>query len=128
VASAYQSHHRAGPCPFQGRAGIGARIPYDFRRTAIRNLERAGVPRSPAMAMVGHLTESVYRRYAIQDEGMLNEAAAKLEAFQSTPPGSPTVIAIDYARTPPEADAPGSIRYESAAFPGAGPNRGAKPE
>ncbi len=53
-------------------------IPHDFRRTAIRNLERAGVPRSTAMQMVGHLTESVYRRYAIVVEGMLRECAEKL--------------------------------------------------
>jgi integrase len=55
------------------------RIPHDFRRTAVRNLERAGIPRSAAMAMVGHKTESVYRRYAIAEEGMLNEAGAKLQ-------------------------------------------------
>lgn len=61
--------------------GVRNRIPHDFRRTAIRNLERAGVPRSAAMAMVGHLTESVYRRYAIVDEAMLNEAGAKLQTF-----------------------------------------------
>ena len=36
------------------------------------------VPRSSAMAMVGHLTESIYRRYAITDEAMLREAALKL--------------------------------------------------
>jgi hypothetical protein len=30
------------------------------------------------MAMVGHLTESIYRRYAITDEVMLREAASKL--------------------------------------------------
>jgi hypothetical protein len=33
------------------------------------------------MAMVGHKTESVYRRYAIVEDGMLNEAGAKLQAF-----------------------------------------------
>ena len=52
-------------------AGVPGRIPHDFRRTAVRNLERAGVPRSDAMAMVGHLTESIYRRYAISDEASL---------------------------------------------------------
>ena len=31
----------------------------------MRNLERAGVPRSVAMKLVGHKTESIYRRYAI---------------------------------------------------------------
>ena len=44
----------------------------------LRIFERAGVPRSAAMAMVGHKTEAVYRRYAIVDEVMLQESAAKL--------------------------------------------------
>ena len=43
-------------------AGLPGRIPHDFRRTAVRNLERAGVPRSTAMAMVGHRTESIATR------------------------------------------------------------------
>ena len=63
------------------KAGCPGRIPHDLRRTAVRNLERAGVPRSTAMAMVGHKTESIYRRYAIVDEAMRREAAVKLNAF-----------------------------------------------
>jgi integrase len=62
------------------RAGIPDRIPHDFRRTAVRNLERAGVSRSVAMKMVGHKTESIYRRYAIVSESDLREAARKLAA------------------------------------------------
>jgi hypothetical protein len=58
------------------RALGGARAPHDFRRTAIRNLERDGVPRS--VAMVGQKTEEVYRRYAIVDEAMIREAAIKM--------------------------------------------------
>ena len=57
------------------------KIVHDFRRTAVRNLERAGVPRSAAMKMTGHLTESIYRRYAIVDESMLRDAARRLDAI-----------------------------------------------
>jgi integrase len=59
------------------------RIPHDFRRTAVRNLELAGVPRSTAMAMVGHKTESIYRRYSIQDAMTLASGAAKLDALHA---------------------------------------------
>ena len=57
-------------------AGI-QRIPHDFRRTAVRNLERAGVPRTTAMAMIGHKTESIYRRYSIVDQAMLEMGTSK---------------------------------------------------
>jgi hypothetical protein len=63
-------------------AGVD-RILHDFRRTAVRNFERAGVPRSAAMALTGHKTESVYRRYAITDSHMLEEAVVKLAAFHA---------------------------------------------
>jgi site-specific recombinase XerD len=62
------------------KAGIH-RIPHDFRRTAVRNAELAGVPRSTAMAMVGHKTESIYKRYSIQDSVMLAAGAAKLDSL-----------------------------------------------
>jgi integrase len=65
------------------RAGLDGKYVYDFRRTAVRNLERAGVPRSAVMAMTGHLTEAVYRRYATVDGAMLREAASKLEAHHA---------------------------------------------
>ena len=61
-------------------AGVPGRIPHDFRRTAVRNFERAGVARSAAMAMVGHQTEAIYRRYAITDEAMLKDAGEQLAA------------------------------------------------
>jgi integrase len=66
-----QVFHRDGKpiCDFRGAwkaactaAAVPGRILHDFRRTAVRNLERHGVSRSAAMAMVGHKTESIYRR------------------------------------------------------------------
>jgi integrase len=65
------------------KAGHPNKILHDFRRTAVRNLERAGVPRSTAMQMVGHKTESIYRRYAIVDEKMHREAAAKIDTWHA---------------------------------------------
>ena len=64
------------------RAGLGGRLPHDLRRTAVRNLGRAGVPRSAAMKMVGHKTESIYRRYSIVDAKVLEEAV-KLAMLQA---------------------------------------------
>jgi hypothetical protein len=60
------------------RGRTAYRVPHDFRRTAIRNLELAGVARSDAMAMVGHKTEAIYRRYAIADAKSMRAAAEKL--------------------------------------------------
>jgi hypothetical protein len=44
-------------------------------------MERAGIPRSVAMAISGHRTESVYRRYDIVSPRDLKLASAKLEAY-----------------------------------------------
>lgn len=60
------------------RAGVPDAWFHDLRRTAVRNLERAGVPRSVATKLTGHKTESVYRRYAIADEAALQEGVEKL--------------------------------------------------
>jgi integrase len=56
---------------------------HDFRRTAVRNLERAGVSRSVAMKLTGHKTEAVYRRYAIVSEADLLEGVKKLAALHA---------------------------------------------
>ena len=60
------------------RAGLEGKTLHDFRRTAVRNLERAGVPRSVAMQLTGHRTESVYSRYDIVDEQDLQDGIARL--------------------------------------------------
>ena len=64
-------------------AGVPDRIPHDSSRSAVRNLERAGVSRSAAMKMVGHKTQSIYSRYAIADESMLQDGGTRLSALHA---------------------------------------------
>lgn len=60
------------------KAGVPGRLVHDLRRSAVRNLERAGVPRSWATKLTGHRTEAVYRRYAIVSEADLSDAVKRL--------------------------------------------------
>lgn len=62
-------------------AGCPTMVPHDFRRTAVRNLNRAGVPETVAMKVTGHRTRAVFDRYDITSEEDLTEAARKLETF-----------------------------------------------
>jgi integrase len=76
------------------RAGLPASIFHDLRRTAVRNLEQAGVPRSTAMKLTGHRTEAIYRRYAIADRATLAEGVAKLARLHAGPAEAATVVPI----------------------------------
>lgn len=64
-------------------AGVPGRLIYDMKRSAARNFVRAGVSVVASMKMAGWKTDAIFRRYAIVDETMLKEAAAKLGALQS---------------------------------------------
>ena len=64
-------------------AGCPARIPHDFRRTAVRNLVRAGVPERVAMQLTGHKTRAIFERYNITSPHDLRDAAARLDAYAS---------------------------------------------
>ena len=44
------------------------------------------------MAMIGHKTESIYRRYSIVDQAMLEMGTSKLDTLQETQRGSRPVV------------------------------------
>ena len=79
-------------------AGCPGGLMHDLRRSAVRTFERAGVPRSVAMSIVGHKTESIYRRYAIVDEAMQREAAARLDAWMAVPTAAPSTATVTALR------------------------------
>ena len=64
-------------------AGVPGRVLHDFRRTAVRNLVRAGVPERVAMQMVGWKSRQMLDRYHIVSTADLIEAARKLDAARS---------------------------------------------
>jgi integrase len=68
-------------------AGYPSRIPHDFRRTAVRNLVRAGVSEHTAMKITGHKTRSVFDRYDIVSENDLAGALDRLSTFHALDQG-----------------------------------------
>jgi integrase len=61
-------------------AGMPGLYLHDMRRTAVRNMVRAGISKHVAKRISGHTTDSIFDRYDITDETDLADAARKLEA------------------------------------------------
>jgi integrase len=73
--------------------GLPGRIVHDLRRSAVRNMERDGVPRSVATRITGHRTECIDRRYAIVSDADLRAASARRTQFEHNPAPA-NVVAI----------------------------------
>lgn len=55
---------------------------HDLRRTAVRNLVRAGVPRSIAKTITGHESDNVFERYDIVNERDIRDALGRLNEYR----------------------------------------------
>jgi integrase len=60
-------------------AGLRGLLLHDFRRSAVRNMIRRGVPQKTAREISGHKTDAVFSRYNIVSEADIRDAARKIE-------------------------------------------------
>jgi integrase len=76
-------------------AGVPGLILHDFRRSAVRNMVRRGVPERVAMMISGHKTRAIFDRYNIIDPSDLRDAVRKIEEGAKAVIHSSFIVAPD---------------------------------
>lgn len=67
---------------FKGAAkdiGCDGRVPHDMRRSGVRNFRKSGLSESEGMALSGHKTNAVYKRYDIISDDDLTQSMKRVQ-------------------------------------------------
>lgn len=78
------------------KAGVSGLLFHDLRRTAVRNMIRAGIDTPVAKKISGHRTDAVFHRYNITSDEDIREALQKNEAYVSALSAKSTIAVLDH--------------------------------